>query len=98
MSERRTEVIGPFGGRGSQEPRPSARPLPPDAPRWHTGYREAAADEMPVADLTLGAVLARWIAERPDATFLVFEDETGVVSEHTYAAFAEHVERLAGGL
>jgi crotonobetaine/carnitine-CoA ligase len=81
-------------GRGSEEP----RPLPPDGPRWHSGYREAADDEMPVAGMTLGAVLARQVRERPDATFLVFEDAAGDVVELTYAEFAARVEGLAGGL
>ncbi|HVY96759.1 MAG TPA: AMP-binding protein [Solirubrobacterales bacterium] len=81
-------------GRGSEEP----RPLPPDGPRWHSGYREAADDEMPVAGMTLGAVLARRVRERPDATYLVFEDSGGDVLELTYAEFADRVEALAGGL
>jgi crotonobetaine/carnitine-CoA ligase len=85
-------------GRGSSEPRPSARPLPPDAPRWHTGYREAADDEMPVADRTVTQVLARRVAERPDAPFVAFEDREGRVTELSYGAFAAHVERLAAGL
>jgi crotonobetaine/carnitine-CoA ligase len=81
-------------GRGSEEP----RPLPPDGPRWHSGYREAADDEMPVAGMTIGAVLARRVRERPDATYLVFEDREGDVVEFTYAEFAARVEALAGGL
>ncbi|HVX33117.1 MAG TPA: AMP-binding protein [Solirubrobacterales bacterium] len=81
-------------GRGSEEP----RPLPPDGPRWHSGYREAADDEMPVAGMTLAAVLARRVRERPDATYLVFEDSGGDVLELTYAEFADRVEALAGGL
>jgi len=72
--------------------------LPPDAARWHTGYRQAADDEMPVVGRTLSDVLARRIAERPQAPFLVFEDRDGAVSELSYAEFGDHVERLAGGL
>jgi crotonobetaine/carnitine-CoA ligase len=79
-------------------PRPSARALPPAAARWHRGDREAGAGEMPVADLTVTEVLARRVAERPDAPFVVFEDRVGAVSTWSYAAFAAHVDRLAGGL
>lgn len=85
-------------GRSSEELRPSPRPLPPDSPRWHSGYREAADDEMPVAGVTVGEVLARRAAETPNATFLVFEAEDGTVTELSYAQFSAHVERLAGGL
>lgn len=81
-------------GRGSEEP----RPLPPDGPRWHSGYREAAEDEMPVADMTINALLARRVRERPDADYLVFEDHGGDVTRLTYAEFADRVEALAGGL
>lgn len=99
MRASRTDAdVSREGGRCSTEQRPAGRPLPPDAPRWHSGYREAADDEMPVAGLTISQVLARRVAERPDATFLVFEDGDGQVTELTYAGFAEHVERLAGGL
>jgi carnitine-CoA ligase len=81
-------------GRGSEEP----RPLPPDGPRWHSGYREAADDEMPVAGMTINALLERRVRERPDATYLVFEDREGGVARLTYADFAARVEKLAGGL
>jgi crotonobetaine/carnitine-CoA ligase len=81
-------------GRGSEEP----RPLPPDGPRWHSGYREAADDEMPVAGMTINALLERRVRERPDATYLVFEDREGGVARLTYAEFAAGVEKLAGGL
>lgn len=82
-------------GRGSEEP----RPLPPDGPRWHSGYREAADDEMPVAGMTINVLLERRVRERPDATYLVFEDREGGVIELTYAEFAAGVEagRWPGG-
>ncbi len=53
---------------------------------------------MPVAGLTLGELLARRARERPDHTYLVFEDPAGAVSEWTYARFDRQVDAVAHGL
>jgi carnitine-CoA ligase len=46
---------------------------------------------------TLNEAYAERVAERPDATFLVFETADGAVSEWTYREFDERCEALAGG-
>jgi crotonobetaine/carnitine-CoA ligase len=53
---------------------------------------------MAVAGLTIWQALARRAAERPDAPFLVFEDQAGSITELPTARFAADVERLAAGL
>jgi hypothetical protein len=62
--------------------------LPSDAPRWHTGYRDAADDEMPVAGMTLTQLLDIRVRDQGQATFLVFESADGEVAQFTYAEFA----------
>lgn len=74
------------------------RALPVDAERWRTGYLDAGPEEMPVADMTIGELLHKRAAEQGDSTFLIFEGADGKVSELSYAHFAAHVQRLAGGL
>lgn len=74
------------------------RALPPDSDRWHSGYLDAAAEEMPVAGMTIGQALQRRVQERGASTFLVFESADEQVSELSYAEFAAHVQRLAVGM
>ncbi|MHB1537766.1 MAG: AMP-binding protein [Solirubrobacteraceae bacterium] len=71
---------------------------PGDGARWHSGYLEAGAGEMPVAGMTIFQMLERHAAQRGEATCLVFEGADGEVSEHTYAELARHVRELSVGL
>ncbi len=48
--------------------------------------------------MTVPGLLHLQVAQNPDKTFVVFEDEAGAVSELTYAAFGDKVNRLAGHL
>jgi len=52
----------------------------------------------PFAGLDMAHLLARRAAERPDHPLLVWEPEQGPARRWTYAAFADEVARLAGGL
>lgn len=52
----------------------------------------------PMGDRTLTDLLEERVAAVGDRTFLVFEDAAGVVSELSYAEFAERVEHCARGL
>ncbi len=48
--------------------------------------------------MTVPGLLHLQVARNPDKLFVVFEDEAGAVTELTYAAFGEGVNRLAGHL
>ena len=52
----------------------------------------------PVGERSLADLLDERVEATPRATFLVFEDAAGEVSELSYAAFAERVVRCAGAL
>jgi crotonobetaine/carnitine-CoA ligase len=48
--------------------------------------------------MTVPALLRLQVERSPDKPFVVFEDEAGAVTELTYAAFGDRVNRLAGHL
>lgn len=52
----------------------------------------------PMGERTLNHLLGERVAERPDQVFLTYEDKQGGITELSYRAFHERVDRVAAGL
>ena len=52
----------------------------------------------PMGERTLNHLLGERVAERPDQVFLTYEDKHGGITELSYRAFQERVDRVAAGL